>query len=202
MHFHSRKKNIASKGFTLIELLVVMGIMGLMMGVIISNHSRFGGKILLRTLAYDTALSLRQAQTFGISVRQSADVSDVTNFNAGYGIFFDSATPTNFKLYADTVSDGGLYTTDTVIESYNLTRGYKIKQLCYTSAAGVESCSLSVGATKLHILFVRPEPDALIRINADSSVIYQRARIQLESPRGDLQDVIIEVSGQISVQAT
>jgi prepilin-type N-terminal cleavage/methylation domain-containing protein len=182
-------------GFTLIELLVVMAIMALLMGVIIDSHSKFGGKILLRTLTFDTALTIRQAQTYGISVRQSTSGSSA--FIAGYGVQFKSSTPTQFILFSDVSGNDGIYSAgaDTAIQTFSISRGYTINRLC-TITSGTETC----GATQLDLVFRRPEPDAEIRINNVSSTIYQKARIEMKSPRGDLQSIIVEVSGQISIQ--
>jgi prepilin-type N-terminal cleavage/methylation domain-containing protein len=79
-----------SRGFTLIELLVVTAILVIVSGLVLANHSRFGGKILLQNLAYDMALSVRQAQVYGISVRQFG----AGTYSAGYGIRFSTSVPT------------------------------------------------------------------------------------------------------------
>jgi prepilin-type N-terminal cleavage/methylation domain-containing protein len=189
-----------NRGFTLIELLVVMAILGLVMGVVIQNHSRFGGKILLRTLTFDAALTIRQAQVYGISVRQSATGS--TGFNAPYGVHFELATPTAFKLFADTSivgSDNGTFTlgADTTIQTYSIGRGYKLNKICTTSVgSSTEDCTTP---TSIDLVFRRPEPDAEIRQNGVNNVLYPKVRIEMKSPRGDLQSIVVEVSGQISI---
>lgn len=193
-----------NRGFTLIELLLVIGILAMVMGVMVNNHSRFGGKVLLRTLAYDTALTIRQAQTYGISVRQSTTTSN-QEFLAGYGVNFETVTPTSFRMYADTFSDGGVFTlgSDTVIQTYNIGRGYIVSDLCVTNGplssptASDYDCATP---NRIDILFRRPEPDAEIRVNQVSGTLYPKAKIELRSPRGDIQNIIIEVSGQMSVQ--
>jgi prepilin-type N-terminal cleavage/methylation domain-containing protein len=197
-----RKKS--TRGFTLIELLLVMGILALMMGVVVSNHSRFGGKVLLRTLAYDTALTIRQAQTFGISVRQSSATAG-TEFTAGYGINIDTTTVTGttnqFRMFSDISGNDGVFTSgsDTTTQTYNISRGYVISDLCVTTIAAPNTYVCNT-ATRMDIVFRRPEPDAEIRINGTVGTLYPKAKIEMRSPRGDIQNIIIEVSGQISVQ--
>ncbi len=47
----------------------------------LANHERFNSSILLDSLAYDIALSIREAQVYGLSVRGiNAD------FQVGYGV--------------------------------------------------------------------------------------------------------------------
>ena len=57
------------RGFTLIEMMVSVGIFALITTLIMVSGRSFGGSVLLTNLAYDVALSVRRAQTFGINVR-------------------------------------------------------------------------------------------------------------------------------------
>jgi prepilin-type N-terminal cleavage/methylation domain-containing protein len=184
----------AERGFTLIELLVVTGIMVVISGVMLSSNARFGGAITLRNLAYDVALSVREAQIYGISVRRFG----VSDFTSGYGMHFRTSDPTSYKLFADAKAPSdGLYSgKEELVENLSIGRGFSISDLCVTiGTASTETCGIS----KIDILFKRPEPDAHIRYN-DGTSLNQRARIQLSSPRGDVASVLVEATGQISVQ--
>jgi prepilin-type N-terminal cleavage/methylation domain-containing protein len=186
-------------GFTLIELLVVVAIIIVITGVILANTNKFGGQTLLQNLSYDIALSLREAQVYGLSVR-----SNNGNFKSGYGMHFDINTPTTYNLFAD-VAQNGVYQAgeDVAPSPYAIGQNFK---LCDTTG-GTEFCS---GITKLDILFIRPEPDACISYNSAVFVtggssyactsIIQSARIVVTSPRGGFMNVIIYANGQISVQ--
>ena len=195
---HSARK----RGFTLIELLVVVGIIIVITGLVLANTNQFGGQTLLQNLSYDIALSLREAQVYGISVRSNSG-----SFNNGYGMHFNINTPASYNLFSD-VAQTGIYTTgeDVAPSPYAIGQSFKISKLCITSAAGIESCAIST----LDILFIRPEPDACISANGVTDVtsgnVYacistaQRARIVVTSPRGEYMNVIIYANGQISVQ--
>ena len=203
-----------NRGFTLIELVVTMGIMAVITAVTLANHSKFGGQVMLRNLAYEMALVVREAQTYGVSVRKIAD-SNINDFEAGYGMHFDITDTTHYKMFTDTYKhvggsdiravngDGdGLYTTplEEVLE-YTIGRGYKMNKLYGLNDGGIKNDAINCPSGKevLDIVFNRPEPDAIIRLCGDASTIYRAAEVELISPRGDIMRVLIEVSGQISV---
>jgi prepilin-type N-terminal cleavage/methylation domain-containing protein len=94
-----------TRGFTLIELLVVMAIMAIVSTIILSGNAKFGGIISLRNLAYDVALTMREAQTYGISARRFSS-GGVTTFSPGYGVHIGGAPATQYILFADTNESG------------------------------------------------------------------------------------------------
>ncbi len=180
------------RGFTLIELLVVMGIMTIITSILLANYNSFGGQVLLRNLTYEVALSVREAQVFGISSR-----SFQGGFSAGHGIYFDISVPTSFSLYSDV--DGNNFFSSASSEwvrTSTLGRGYLIDRICVADG-GSENCNM----LELDILFKRPEPDAIIRASSGGSFsVYESARIVLVSPQDSKRSVLIESAGQISVQ--
>lgn len=181
--------NSCSRGFTLIELLAVTAILVVITSVILANYSQYGGVVTLRNLAYDVALSVREAQTYGISVRRfGADT-----FSAGYGIHVRMTSPNQYILYADSISNN-YYDSGETVEAFTLRQGFQINDLCVVSAGATdETCGLS----SLDIVFKRPEPDAHIYDGTSSN--NQRARIEMRSGKGDRASVTVEATGQISV---
>ena len=194
----------ASSGFTLIELLVVTGIIVVVSTVVLADNNRFGGRVQLENLAYDIALSIRQAQVYGISVERFR----TGTFSSGYGIHFDLANPNTYGLFADAITQNGLYdcpspgTDDCeLVQTTNITAGYQIQDLCVTSSVGGETC----GIPSIDIVFERPEPDAWIGSSGvscilDAGACAEGARVQIVSPRGDTMNVAVEANGQISVR--
>ena len=196
-HHNFSRHKCAQRGFSLVELVAVTGIIVILSSIVLVNNNKFGGAIQLRNLAYDLALTIRQAQTYGIAVRKFG--SGVGQFGGGYGMYFDISVPSTYTMYADVVAINGLYDSGELVDSpFTIGGGYKIYDLCVTpvTLGAQEEC----GKPKLQTFFIRPEPDAYVRINTPTPV-YQRGRVILESPRGDRLAVLIEATGQISVQA-
>ena len=173
-------------------MLVVTAIIMILTTVLLVSNNSYGGTVILKSLAYDVALSLREAQTYGISVRQSGAGS----YSSGYGVEVRAASPSDYLLYVDNDSNGYYTDMTELVTRYKLNSGYTIADICYTPAG---STSETCGATILDITFVRPEPDAFIRVN-NQSAVNQNARIKLTSPNGAIVSVLIEATGQISVQ--
>lgn len=194
-------------GFTIIELIVTVSIFSLLTTLILVNHSKFSGAILLENLAYDVALSVREAQVFGLSVKEFEVGSG--QFQQGYGVHFDTSTLpiTEYVLFADRnqgifppngkydpASCGG--SEPECIEIFTIQKGNIIKEFCATTAGGVEKCSPS-DIDYLDIMFVRPNPDAIIQTNLLES--YASARIIIKEPKGREREVEVFITGQISI---
>lgn len=198
----SRQSSVVSRGFTLVELLVVMGIVTIISTVILTRYSQFNNTILLSNLAYDMALSVRQAQVFGLSVREQTVGSGA--FNTGYGIYFSKDSPTSYLLFAD-VDNNRHYdeSGDTVIEVFNVRRGYQIVQFCVYQADGTSLCTPEA-IEALSATFKRPDPDASVEATPDAenpsaNQTYSSAVIRVRSLQGEERSVTIASTGQISV---
>src|SRR3989344_1615447 len=103
LNFHDRRSDsqviLMKAGLTLIELLVVITIALIMMATVLANLPAFRSKTELDLIAQEVAITIRQAQAFGISARGSTG-SDLAE--GSYGIYLDRTTmPTSFILFAD-----------------------------------------------------------------------------------------------------
>lgn len=206
-----RRIRARNAGFTLIEMLVVIGIIVVISGVIFANNVRFGGVVQLQNLAYDIALSIRQAQVYGISVQRFQQTS---TFAAAYGMHFESSSPNIFVLFGDVNPPlNGIYDpgggVPELVQSTNIQSGYTVAYLFVTPPGGSESATGTV--TSLDVTYRRPNPDAYISKNGDvltfnaqgkltGGNINEQARIVVRSPRGDLKSIVVSSNGQISVQ--
>ncbi len=197
------RRRSAHSGFTLIELLAVTGILVIISSIVLANNAAFGGAITLRNLAYDMALSIREAQTYGISVRKFG--SGAGEFGAGYGIHVEITNPNTYIIFADIYPSGvgnGVYDSgqNESVEALTIRGGYRIVDICATPIVGGELCySGNPALTRIDMLFKRPEPDAYVRINGGATV-YRGSRVIIQSPRGNRVAVLVESTGQISVQ--
>ena len=192
-------------GFTLIEMLAVVGVMVLVSSLILANNSRFGGTVLLQNLAYEVALSVRQAQVYGISVRRFGE-AEVAEYAPAYGVRFlapsdqQSDARNGYVLFADLAAfANGKYDGEPeLVQSLRLLSGYRIANLYVTDIdTGAE-----VSVQRIDISFRRPNPDAYIVQGLDEidDEIQQSARIELASPREESISIVVDANGQISVQ--
>lgn len=191
---YNAKKLFLPRGFTLIEMIVVIGIFAVISAVTLSNQGRFGERILLRNLAYDVALTFHEAQVYGISARRLGGSA----FASGHGIAIDMTTPNMMTRFAD-VNSNNIYDTPSVelAGTYQFSRSYRVETICGETALGSQECGLQ----ELYVVFRRPEPDAIIYAHNGASLgQYSSARIVIVSPREDKIEVLVESSGQISVQ--
>lgn len=210
------------RGFTLVELVVVTGIIVLVSAIVFANNTRFGGRVLLQNLAYDTALTIRQAQAYAMSVALS-DSQTIPGFGVRFsiaaGIDPDTEQSYNrgFKIYQDMNLDGRYSTGESLYKRpYRIGRpGYSISDLCYTDPSGTEYCKNGPPTDQnlniIDIVFKRPDADACIGVKDNpsfsngvcggpGSTAYSRARILLRGPQGDTKSVVVQSTGQISVQ--
>ena len=179
-------------GFSLIELLVVMGIFTVISSLILANHSRFNSSVLLNSLAYDMALSVRQAQVYGLSVRGSA-----SGFQVGYGIHVTQGT--SYVFFTD-VNGNKRYDagTDAIVQTYTVGQGYQVSRFCGVKSDGASECSnASSPISSLDIVFFRPNPDAVMY--SDVGGPYSSGTVTVASG-AQTRTIVVASTGQISVQ--
>lgn len=199
-----------SRGFTIVELVISVAIFVAMTTLVVSKYGTFNSSTLLTDTAYDTALVLRLAQTYGLSVKNSS--SSGTNFNLPYGVDLNTGSDfcggstsntRTFVLFADSnpsTADGLCGVSDTSITPYTLSQGATIASLCAGSDA--TNCHTAGQAmTRLDISFVRPNPEAVIcGIKSGSTLCtYAYAEAVLSHPSGGSRTIVIRQNGQISI---
>ncbi len=169
-------------GFTLYELLISISIVGIILGIVLYNHSKFETDIEITNLGYRVALAVRQAQVSSISVKQFIDISG-GRFDVPHGLHFNKDADNSFIFFADANGDG-LYTPQSggfdmdcvaeagseCVEKISIGHNNKIKGFCGISwsadPADVQPCAEFGSGTyqMLDIKFKRPNPDAIFRV--------------------------------------
>lgn len=217
-----KKQN--QKGFTLVELLVTISIFAILTGVVVFNQGKFNSTILLTNLAYDTALTIRQAQNYGINVKEFDNNGN--NF-LPYGVHFavdDSSTPNydeskSFILFADTSYSNAGYTGDGMytlpvdneinlsicqtdkgcVKRYNIKSGNYIKDICAGTATDGACTNPDESSEVVDIVFKRPNPDALIRFNPTGDKAPLVTIILSSGDDGNTKEVTVQSNGLIQV---
>lgn len=196
-------------GFTVIELMVSITIMTLIMSVVLLSYSRFNGDLALSAMTQEVSLAIRQAQTYGLSVKET--VAGGGQFNSGYGFYVNPSDPTHYYVFVDTNANEkydpgsgcGSGSTECV-EMFSLRNGVTITGICGAAFSGSMQCPPGVSIQSMHVTFLRPNPDADIRFANSGNVLqggaYQAAQVTLTSPQGGVARVTVESTGQISVQ--
>lgn len=135
---------------------------------------------------------------YGLSVKESDAGSG--NFEVGYGVYFSSANPTSYILFADENQNGGYDGESESVEVFTVRRGYSISSFCAVLPSGVERCAPGE-LSHLAISFARPDPDAHIKSDIAAD-IYGSATVTVLAPDGETtRTVSIESTGQIAVES-
>ena len=171
-------------GFSLIELLVCIAIIMVISGVVLARYKSFNSTLLLRNLAYEIALSTREAQVLGISVKGSTSGS-VTSFTTAYGMHFTPGM--TYTLFADT-NGNNQYDDGEAVSAYTIGQNNQIKD-------DAPRCPL----TMLDVLFKRPNPDALFYTNA-TAIVASSVCVSVVASDGNTRTVRIWSTGQIAVE--
>lgn len=207
-----------NKGFTLIELLVSIGIMLTILTVIIFNQKSYNEVVSLSNLVDNVALSLSQAQAYGIAIREREVGS--SDFSSPYGVAFNiyynqgsqyNGSPTSYIFFSDRNGDGyynslwpcPLGGTSECLEKVEISGGNRIDSFCWVKVNGTDQCS---SISRADITFKRPNPEARIRLfnsgggDFETSNNMKGVRIIFKSPSGLTRSIVVYTSGQISAQ--
>ncbi|MES2213563.1 MAG: type II secretion system protein [Patescibacteria group bacterium] len=211
-------KHTLRSGFTLIELMVTMGIVTVIMSIVLFSYSRFNDRLALTTAAQELAITIRQAQSYGLNVKESGVGNG--QFTSAYGIYFNpphaasayAGDPTHYVLFVDNQTVNKTYNSGSgtcgsssteCVEIVTLRNGVTISAVC--DGAGECPPTRGSGGTRaLSITFLRPNPDADINfINAGGNILLggePTGKVVLKSPQGNTIMVVVEKTGQISIQ--
>ncbi|OGZ10586.1 MAG: hypothetical protein A3D67_01885 [Candidatus Lloydbacteria bacterium RIFCSPHIGHO2_02_FULL_51_22] len=186
-------------------MLVTISIIAIISGIVLISFPTFASTIVLENLTHEIALVVRQAQVYGIGIKQA-----LGGGFPSYGAHFDTSEPAQVIFFADTYppavgstpAGDGVYTNDDngtqtsyediIVERFLIQRGNTISGLCFDT-----SCTL---ADTIDITFTRPNPTA--HIWANSAGDRGSAKITVSPPDGSVignRFIYVSLTGQIAV---
>ncbi len=206
------------KAFTLVELLVAVSIFMIITSVVLVNNSRFNDSVVLKSIAYEFALAIREAQNSALNVRSI----DGSGFENGFGIFIPKAGTTNtaestsYVLYSDSIKatgSGGAFgrydvtasgSNDSDIKEYLIKRGFYITKVVATQDAVGAMPETYTGDVDFTISFKRPDTIAYIYKDGvvTSGSNFKEIRICLAHPSSSMNEICVKVNklGLIGVE--
>ncbi len=222
----NKTQNFSQYGFTLIEMLVVLAIIGVILSVTINGQRSFDSSVVLSNTTYDIALSIRQAQIYGVSGRITQGTQNSTY---GYGVDIQSFPTDKYVLFADTNGTGCsstvssiknapdtktgdcMYTSgaDTNIQSFTINNRISISGACVYKNKNMSTyCSFGTNPlSQVDISFTRPDPGAIIIVrkaaggaitSGNKIVRFNHVCLRLSSGKGN-RYIMVNQIGIISV---
>jgi type II secretory pathway pseudopilin PulG len=193
-----------------VELLVSVAIITVIMTIVIVNQSRYSEATVLSNTASSLALAAREAQVYGVSVREVSAGSN--EFTAGYGLEFNLSGGSNdaYIGFADRGTKNYLYDSgwscpvgglSECLYKTTLQSNLVISAICSIDTSNNEDCTLS----RADVTFVRPDTDAHLVLYSSSGFELSTAnikavRIKITTPSNVTRSVYMYTTGQISIQ--
>ncbi len=195
---------MSARGFSLIELLISTAIIVAVAAVVIVRFSTFDSATLLKSVAYEIAATIREAQVHSVSV-----LGANPNFRYPYGVTFAPGSD-SYTAFVYESSDRSIIPEYNILSNaivsidevgtYTIGRSMHIVETC-VMISSVENCDVG----RLDISFRRPEFKALFHAVpgsggsiTDSDI--ESAQIKLQSRNGgDKWVVSVGLLGNVSV---
>jgi type II secretory pathway pseudopilin PulG len=184
-------------GFTIFEMIVVIGIMVFIASLVLANYSGYNINLGVERAANDIASSVRQAQAYGLGVKESQPGSGVF---PGYGINFYLFDPntglpaTSYVLFADLNNDLR-YNAGETINMLTIQGNAFVSDICGDQKQAIPG---PCGIRNIYIVYLRPMPTvSLIQGNGSSR---KDVEIKIQGPRGITKTIVIRSSGEINVE--
>ena len=183
-------------GFTLIELMVTVGIFVFMTALLLAKYNSYYSGTIFKNQAYDVAITLRQAQSFGISVKADPGNVNTPTFGSAYGVNFPNAGITDFNLFS--------YRGNPVngFNNVGTEKNYKLKYGAYFAELKVSTDGTNYSyADNVDIVFQRPNPEAIIcaKVGVRTCNVYKYVDLVMKSQNNVIKTIKINSSGQISI---
>lgn len=214
------QKIMHHKGFSMVEFVVVLVIFSIMSGITLFNYNEYRSRIEQTNVTQDIALTIRQAQVYGLSGsdRQVGDaytdpgdifgaqVLDITQDRSIRGL---ALLPSQQRIIIfEDINRNRQYdpNDDRMIDERTIISSRIHFDVCLVQGVlqnGWDDCSEIVpageGEDYISITFERPYPDTTIRYNGSES--YSHVLIGVQGPYTNIQRYVeVTPIGRISVK--
>lgn len=193
------------------EMLATLGIASVILSVVISSQSKYLSNSSLYNLADEIGLTISQAQSYGIAVKEVTPGS--SDFTASFGLtvsLLETGSDTAYIFFADKNANqayDGDWTCPSgeeseCIEKTDMSRGNYVDSICIVRTNGADQCN---SASRVDVTFTRPSTDAQVSLYNSNGQLFtppnlKGVKIVLMSPDGGSRDVTVFLNGQVSVQ--
>ena len=187
------------KGMTYVELIVVLSIFSIMTSIILFNYGKFQTNVDIKILANDIASKIIEAQKSSISGQLNLSAS--LNWKPSYGIYFDTSSVDNKKIftYFADFNQNSLYDTSSCsgtgecLDQITITKGNFISEIRINGTG----CPATV--TNLNVIFKRPDSSAIITSDPVLSCSISYVQVTVSSPDLTAARIKIYPSGRIQI---
>lgn len=206
------KKKKTEKGFSIPELIIVVAIFAIITSIAMFDQGRLSSNVLLTNMSYEVALAIREAQVYGLGVRNTG-AGDGTEFLGEYGAHFDILNPREVYLFGNdyALSDNPGFDPGEEIFQYVFEnqRGNLITAICVgdINTANGERCTTEDSnpfrVNEVDIVFKRPNPSPKIitNVGAGTAQVVGRVYVVINNIDGNsCRTIIVEGTGQIRVE--
>lgn len=182
----------SDSGFTLVELLVSVSIFVFMTAFLIGKYGTYNQSVVVTNTAYDVALTIRSAQSYGLNVKGGVGAA-ANVFTHAFGAHFVPNTSV-FYMFND-LNDDSLWTANETISTSTMRNGVIVSKMCTTET----DCSGSVASASLDVTFKRPNPDAIIIADSNSLSKKSYVQITIRATDGTTKNIVVRGTGQIAI---
>jgi prepilin-type N-terminal cleavage/methylation domain-containing protein len=195
MYFSQAIKQSKKRGFTMIELMVSISIMVVIAAIVLTKYTVFDSTVLLKSVAYDIALMLREAQVKSVSATRGTN----SIFDYPFGVTFAPASKTYTAFRFNATGTYPWYDEVTAnrvtnLQSITIDRSMRVQDVCIF-VGGTKDCNIA----RLDVSFRRPEYAALFYAKPDSgpdlSTTITSAEIVVDSTRNSANTFKVRISG-------
>jgi Tfp pilus assembly protein FimT len=176
-------------------MVVVIAIIGLVFAVVVARYRDFDSTSVLKNLAYEVALTVREAQVMTISTSNIGGGGVFQNQGQNsYGINF-TANSSSYETFSDLNSNKAYDAPGELVKLNTLTQGASISTINERRAGDPVLYSVA-GAT---VTFVRPHLDTTFVTSSNSNNVIELL-VTVRSARGATRTIRILKSGRIQVE--